>query len=213
MPEAIIAALARRGSSTPAVRRQGPAGQSARFRPSAANVSSVVNVRFFNAQQRHGRPAVAPMLRRRNETFGVPEGIQRPDQRRALAGIIVQVQQREARHSWACGGGSRFPLCRAARHAGPVACTNCGARSSKCFFQVVADQLEILGLRARRCISLSRRNWGRTSTGRFRGRSAAGPAGQIARGNRRRSAGRGCREGPLSVYCRLAVTCPAEAEE
>ena len=69
-------------------------------------------------QQRHRRPAEPAERCRRDEALRVPERIERPDQRRALGRVIVQVEQRKAGVARACAAALRSPPCRAARRSG-----------------------------------------------------------------------------------------------
>ena len=50
---------------------------------------------LFQTKQGGGRPAIAGMLLGSYKSFGVPEGIERPDERRALARIIMQIEERK----------------------------------------------------------------------------------------------------------------------
>ncbi len=54
---------------------------------------------LLQSHQGHGRAAVLPVYLRQHKALGVPEGVQRANQRRALARIVVQIQQREGRVS------------------------------------------------------------------------------------------------------------------
>ena len=144
--------------------------------------------------------------------FESQKGSERPDQRGALAGIIVQVEERKAR---VVGRAEQdLDLFLVQQHGVPAGGLHelRGQVQEVLLRQVVADQLEVLGLKHARVL------------GDFVEIGEERPLADFVAHQRPVLPGHLAAEivavrgpctprGPPSVYCRWGVICPAEAEQ